>query len=163
MLTLVLLPGMDGTGTLFEPLVAAIGSNMTIKVVRYPVEQELGYEELEAIARDVLPEEELFILLGESFSGPIAVSLAAAASSRLKGLILCCSFVRSPRRIGAWIKRRMIIPPLSLLPQVFVDYALLGRFRTPALSAAIRKAISQVSTNVLRWRLKAVLEADVTG
>lgn len=161
MLTLVLLPGMDGTGMLFEPLVATLGQRVTTRVVSYPTDRDLGYEELEKIARDALPEEGPFILLGESFSGPVAVSLAAVAGPGLKGLILCCSFVRSPRRVGAWLKKRLLFPPPSFLPQAAIDYFLLGRFRNPALSASIRSAISRVSPHVLRRRLKAVLEVDV--
>ena len=160
--TLILLPGMDGTGALFDPFVAAIGSNMTTRIVRYPAEQDLGYAELEEMARDALPEEGSYIILGESFSGPIAVSLAAAADARLKGLILCCSFVRSPRRIGAWLKRGVMIPPLSMLPQAVIDFVLLGRFRTPALSAELRRAISRVRPQVFRRRLREVLNVDVT-
>jgi pimeloyl-ACP methyl ester carboxylesterase len=162
MLTFVLLPGMDGTGTLFEPFVAAIGRNMAIKVVHYPAEQDLGYEELQKVAAEALPEEGRFLLLGESFSGPLAVSLAASAGSRLCGLILCCSFVRSPRRVGAWIANSVLLPPQSFVPRAVVDYFLLGRFHSSALSASLRRAISQVAAHVLRRRLKAVLKVDVT-
>ncbi len=153
---------MDGTGTLFEPLAAAIGERAAIKVVRYPVDQDLGYEELQKIAENALPEEGPFIILGESFSGPVAVSLAAAADARLKGLVLCCSFVSSPRRVFAWIKRCAIFPPLALLPRPLVDYVLLGSFRTPALSAALWGAVSRVQTHVFRRRLRELLSVDVT-
>jgi hypothetical protein len=78
MVTLVLLPGMDGTGTLFEPFVAALGHEFAVKVVDYPRAEPLGYEQLELFATAALPSEGPLILLGESFSGPIAVALAAS-------------------------------------------------------------------------------------
>lgn len=46
---LVLLPGMDGTGQLFSPLVSALGPDVETIIVRYPCDIPLSYEELEAI------------------------------------------------------------------------------------------------------------------
>jgi len=43
---LLLLPGMDGTGLLFEPLVKALPPSLTAHVVAYPTDQHLGYNEL---------------------------------------------------------------------------------------------------------------------
>jgi thioesterase domain-containing protein len=57
MVTVVLLPGMDGTGTLFDPFIAALGPDFNVKVVRYPATEPLGYSELESIARSALPTE----------------------------------------------------------------------------------------------------------
>jgi pimeloyl-[acyl-carrier protein] methyl ester esterase len=74
-MTLVLLPGMDGTGQLFAPFVVALGHEFNVKVVRYPTTEPMGYAELEALARAALPEEGPFVILGESFSGPVAVSV----------------------------------------------------------------------------------------
>jgi pimeloyl-ACP methyl ester carboxylesterase len=108
--TLVLLPGMDGTGDLFAPLVAALGPHMRTIIVRYP-DEPLDYASHEEIARAALPLGHPFILLGESFSGPIAVSIAASAPTGLRGYVLCCSFVRSPRRLLRWFR-----PSLGLLP-----------------------------------------------
>lgn len=72
---LVLLPGMDGTGCLFAPITAALGEDVESMVVRYP-DEELDYSAHEAIARAALPLERPHVLLGESFSGSIAISIA---------------------------------------------------------------------------------------
>jgi thioesterase domain-containing protein len=79
MVALVLLPGMDGTGELFAPFLAALGPDQAVVVVRYPTDRELGYAELEQVARAALPVDQPFILLGESFSGPVAICRLAAA------------------------------------------------------------------------------------
>ena len=68
MATIVLLPGMDGTGTQFAEFIAALPRGMKTVVVSYAPDQALGYEELETIVRKRLPSEP-FLLLGESFSG----------------------------------------------------------------------------------------------
>ena len=43
---LVLLPGMDGTGVLFEPLLEVLPCEFEPIVVRYPPDKALGYEAL---------------------------------------------------------------------------------------------------------------------
>src|SRR5688572_28354175 len=96
MVTLVLLPRMDGTGELFAPFVAALGPDQSVVVVRYPTDRTHCYAELEPIARAALPIDQPFVLLGESFSGPVAISIAAAPPHQLKGLVLCCTFARNP-------------------------------------------------------------------
>lgn len=48
MTCLVLLPGMDGTGSLFSDFVAALGELVKPVVVDYPLEQVLDYLQLEA-------------------------------------------------------------------------------------------------------------------
>ena len=76
-MTLVLLPGMDGTGQLFAPFLAALGPEFRTRVVSYPVDQPLGYAELELLARAAIPARGPYVILGESFSGPIASMISA--------------------------------------------------------------------------------------
>lgn len=66
-LTLVLLPGMDGTGELFANLLAELSKNIKTVVVRYPTSTVLNYEELTALADLQIPKETPYVLLGESF------------------------------------------------------------------------------------------------
>lgn len=97
MTTLVLLPGVDGTGELFGPLIAALNGQVRTLVVRYPTDEALSYLELQRQVHDLLPEGEPFFLLGESFSGPVAISIAAEKPVGLQGGILGASFLRNPR------------------------------------------------------------------
>lgn len=79
----MLLPGLDGTGDLFGPLLPFLGDSTPTLVVRYPPDVPLGYAALTDLARASLPSDGPFFLLGESFSGPVAVKLAAQAPSGL--------------------------------------------------------------------------------
>lgn len=163
MTTIVLLPGMDGTGSLFEPLIAALGTAFSVTVVRYPEQQIIDYDGLEAIARGALPTTGDFILLGESFSGPIAVSLAASRPPGLVGLVLSCSFVCNPRPALAPALSVARHLPVRLMPAVMLSYLLLGRYATPSLRAAVACSVAKVADAVLKRRLIDVVSVDVSA
>lgn len=95
---LVLLPGMDGTGRLFAPLLSRLDDRLEPVVIAYPGHEQLDYDQLHEFVRARLPKGEPFILLGESFSGPVAITLAATAPTGLCGLILCATFMRFRRQ-----------------------------------------------------------------
>lgn len=96
MLKLILLPGMDGTGKLFESLANRLSATYEIEVVEYPTDRCLSYTELKSLVQSVIPISRSFVLLAESFSTPLAVTIAADNPSNLKGLILCTGFVSRP-------------------------------------------------------------------
>src|SRR5271163_1797682 len=93
---LVLLPGMAGTGIFFEAFAAALQPVFKPIMVAYPDHPSLGYVDLEAFARAALPQNDPYLILGESFGGPIAISIAASNPPGLLGLILCVTFARNP-------------------------------------------------------------------
>jgi pimeloyl-ACP methyl ester carboxylesterase len=154
---------MDGSGTLFNGFTRALDTDIKVKIVRYPPIEPLGYQELEAIACAAVPKYGPIILLGESFSGPIAISLASTLASRLKGLILCCSFVCNPHPYTAHLKP--IIPLLPIYPKLpnFLSRYLLGQFSTDALRHSLTQSIKGLSSAAIRARLGAVIDVDVSA
>ena len=162
-LTLILLPGMDGTGDLFEPLIKALNDAFNIQVVQYPTDDSLGYEGLELEVLKMLPINKPFIILGESFSGPIAISIAASEPDGLLGVVLCSTFVRNPRPAFSPLRSLTGVIPVKLAPAALMSYLLLGSYSTAELRSSIVTALSKVSTASLRARLNAVLEADVSA
>jgi pimeloyl-ACP methyl ester carboxylesterase len=160
--TLVLLPGMDGTGELFRPFLDAMAQRYPVRVVDYPTSGALGYAELEIAMRASLPREGTFVLLGESFSGPVAISIAASRPPGLKGLILSCTFARNPRpRLGA-LHFLIGVWPTGPLAARCASVALLGRYSTSGLRRAFLGAVGKVTSEALRARLRAVVSVDVT-
>lgn len=159
---LILLPGMDGTGELFQPLITALDGRFELIVLRYPVDQPLDYPALQALVRQALPQTRPFVVLGESFSGPIAVAIAAANNPLLKGLVLCCSFVCNPRpRLGR-LSFLLKLLPLARAPLGAISTVLLGSFATPALRQSLAQAVAQVAPRVMQARLRAVVAVDVS-
>lgn len=159
--TLVLLPGMDGTGEMFVPFVAALGRACKVLCVRYPGDVPLGYAELEALVRAQLPTRGRYVVLGESFSGPIAASLSATPPPGLVGVVLCCTFVRNPRPVFGVFGGLVDLVPVKLAPVAAMAAVLLGTHSTAALRRALTAALAQVSHATLRARMRAVLQVDV--
>lgn len=163
MTALVVLPGLDGTATLHSAFVSEVRAAFdSVSVVPYPPNQPLGYVALEALVRTALPSVP-FVLLGESFSGPIALSIAANPPSNLVGLVLSTTFATSPNPLFSTLTPLMRLAPVRALPLPLLSWWLLGRWATPQLEAALQSALLQVAPTVLRSRAAAALRANVLG
>ena len=153
---------MDGTGDLFEPFIQAVPSHVGTTVVRYPGDSSLGYSELLKLAKASLPTDCEYFLLGESFSGPIAVLLAAERPPGMRGLVLSCSFVKNPVPLVAPFRFLLGLVPAALPPGKALNWSLLGKYATPALELSIRAAMKKVSPRAMHVRLRTVMDVDVT-
>lgn len=149
---------MDGTGDLLAPLQQRLLVAGRVKLIAYPTAEPLGYAELEAYVIAKLPEEPC-VLLGESFSGPIAVGLASRNPRRVAGLILASSFVRHPW--PRWLAGGVLPLPSAWLPRWLLQAALLGAAPATMLAAPLGATIGKVAATVLATRLRAVLRVDV--
>lgn len=158
--TVVLLPGMDGTGALFEDFVSALGARSI--VVAYPPDQPLQYDDLKQLVLASLPKNEPFILLGESFSGPIGISLASELRT-VKALILVCTFARYPVRYPTFLRNLACSLPFWRVPHSIASHVLLGRFGSQRLRAQFAAANSKVAPAAWKARAQAALTVDVTG
>lgn len=161
-IALVLLPGLDGTGELFEPLIDCIPEGIKPIVISYPRDRRCGYIDLKAIIMEAIPRETDFFILGESFSGPLAIMIAGQRPERLKGLILCATFIKNPFQfIPSWIRIISVGPVYRLWP-------LLIRIRTIHETDQIRefarraiKVIETVKPKVIARRVKSIFKVNV--
>jgi len=158
---LVLLPGMDGTGLMFEPFLRAAAGFET-RVVRYPPELT-RYEDCTAFARKALPQGRPFLLLGESFSGPVAIALAAERPPGLVGVILCSTFARNPRPEWLWLRPLLrLLPPLQL-PRPLLRRLLLGKGASGNLVQLTTAMLPHFPTAAMKGRTLAVAAVDHTA
>jgi pimeloyl-[acyl-carrier protein] methyl ester esterase len=155
-LTVVLLPGMDGTGELLAPLVARLSVHRSVQVIAYPTGKPLGYDGLLAFAVNHAPKER-FVLVGESFSGPIAIELAASLPSVL-GLVLASSFARHP--MPSLLAPLARIIDLAWIPNSIAVAALLGSTAAPELKAHLIQVLARLPRELIRVRAFEVLRVD---
>ena len=161
-LKLVLLPGMDGTGTLFRWVLPELTGDYEASVIRYPGDQTLAYPELVELVRSSLPTSQPYVLLAESFSTPVAILSAALHDPNLKALILCAGFACSP--MSKWLSpfAALLTPAFSLsIPNTVSEWLLLGSSPPKPLLTAVRTAVASVKPDVLAQRLRAVAACDV--
>ena len=122
---LLLLPGLDGTGRFFARLQRCLDDRIDVEVVRYPGDRPLGYRELANYVRAHIGAQPV-VLLGESFSGPIAIRLAAELPQHVKGLILAATFITSPW--PRWMVKAAATAKPSAVPRGWIDAVLKAVF-----------------------------------
>lgn len=157
---IVLLPGMDGTGKLFAEFAQVLGPAVESQIISYPKNEPLGYRELEALARAALPRDRPFVVLGESFSGPIAVRIAAQPPAGLVGVILCGTFAKNPYPLFGWAAPLAAWFPLKSLPQWVRAPLMWGSVSPDRAPEQLARAIADVSEAVIRHRIEALLAVD---
>ncbi|MBK9516991.1 MAG: alpha/beta hydrolase [Anaeromyxobacter sp.] len=159
----LLLPGIDGSGRLFDPLLAAGPRGFAPRVVPLPADRPRSYDEYLELLLEALPRRGSFGLLAESFSGPLAVRLAAARPRGLTALALVATFLDRP--LQPWLApfSPLVGPALfaaPLLPAV-VRLLLAGGDAPDAVVAALRAATAAVPAAVLARRAREALVVDV--
>lgn len=159
MTALVILPGLDGTGRPLDAFCARLGrSGVAAEAIAYPTDVAMGYAELDAQVRPRLPTNGPFVLLGESFSGPLALRIAADPPPGLVGLALSTTFARSPVPVPASLAGLLRFAP-ARPPMALLSWSLLGRWSDPRLCAELATALRTVAPEVLRVDVSALLPA----
>ena len=150
----VLLPGLDGTGRLFEPFIATAPSHVATTCQPLPCDRPRDYRQLADWVAGRLPAGPV-ALIAESFSGPLAL-LVADRCPGVTAIILCASFIEPPMR-------PLVIPPAFLWrrppPLALVRLLLTGGNR--ALAESVQRAIATVPPNVIAQRIVNVLQVSV--
>ena len=157
----VILPGLDGTGKMLSVFVDKFETKHSVKVINYPTDETLSYSELTKLVLSQLPTGEPYIVIAESFSGPIAVKLATEASNHLKGIIFAASFLKNPTFIP--IKFGTLSKALPLKSSILLNLVrplTFGKWASKSLQMLLVNAIKEVSHTVLAHRLKEVIATD---
>ncbi|HEY7220214.1 MAG TPA: alpha/beta hydrolase [Candidatus Binatia bacterium] len=158
--TLVLLPGLDGTEVFFAPLLAALPAWVKPVVVTYPTSGANRYADLLDLVRAALNEEKDFYVLGWSFSGPLALMLAAQQRNKVRGVILCASFVRPPLPGLAWLRCVVTAPVVYLIRLARRAPLILSRCSTAAYRRDKAATWIRVPSRTLATRARAIVTVD---
>ena len=159
---LVLLPGLDGTGSLFTPLRGNLPEQFNVAVVTYPCDKALNYQQLFPYIREVLPWGHPYTLVAESFSGPLALLFAAEQPEDIKAIVLSASFVTNPLPpFAEWARQRLKDSLFRKPPPegLFLKY-LVGEDCSPPFLEGVRHAIQSVHPDVLIQRIHMMLDID---
>ena len=161
-LIVCLLPGLDGTGRLYGRLTTSLSGDFDVRVLDYPVDGFDGYEGLAEILTLRLPRDRPFLIVAESFAGPLAVLLAAAGPSGLVGVVVAASFLHKPIAQAGLLSRILRFLPTSVTPPLPVlEAVLMGGWQDAEVSRELESSLRLVEPSVLKARLMATLQVDV--
>ena len=130
--------------------------------VEYPKSVPSDYDTLLPLVLEALPKGREFVLLGWSFSGPLALMAAASQPPGLQGVVLCASFVQKPLGWVPKLARHFTWPFLfSVSGSMAVAKTVLAGFGSPEVNRLIKAAHDAVPAKVMAARVRQVLTADV--
>jgi pimeloyl-ACP methyl ester carboxylesterase len=113
--------------------------------------------------RAALPTRGRFVILGESFSGPLAIRIAAHPPPALVGLILCVTFASNPYPHLAWARGLAALLPLKSLPRWLRAPLMWGSASPSKAPRQSERAMAGVDAAVIRRRIAALLSVDETA
>jgi len=148
---------MDGTGILFDRF--AVRSPARYRPLLVPLPNRVSYPELTEAVSAALPTEGPFVIIAESFSGPIGVRLAARYAGRVVGLVLVNTFVVPPRsRAFRWVPWSYVFafPP----PRLVVRALLAGKNAPDQFVSEVCSAIAQTDARTMHARLRSILTVN---
>jgi len=161
-ITLVLLPGLDGTGNLFANLLPELPRTVNAITATYPSDRFLPYPELVSWLCELVPKDGPFAILAESYGTPLAVKFAATHPTNLIGIILSAGFISNPVRM--WVPlAKLLTRPLffRFRPPDFVhEYFIAGSRAPERLKLAVRHTVRSVNAEVFAKRARAVIDCD---
>jgi pimeloyl-[acyl-carrier protein] methyl ester esterase len=164
-LTTILLPGLDGTGTLFQPLLAALPPTLRPAVISYPANAVRRHSDLLQLIEASLPSDSPFAVIAESFSGPLALAIAARHPKQLVAVTLAGAFLGKPVRfLPSWL--RFLIGPYLFWfspPRLLVRRFLAGPLASPELVRDVVNTLGLVAPSVLAARVRDTLSVDATA
>jgi pimeloyl-ACP methyl ester carboxylesterase len=125
----------------------------------YPKDRVMGYEELLPMVMGMLPDSP-FVLLGESFSSPLSITIAAARPRGLRGLILCSAFARNPLWLSPTWLAYLTHPLVFRLYDPYVRFKVWRRGGGPAGKKRLA-ALEGLKPPVMAKRVRSALRVDV--
>jgi pimeloyl-[acyl-carrier protein] methyl ester esterase len=158
-----LLPGLDGTGKLFSRFVAAHPAWARPIPISYEHATENSYEDLVRYASTQIDTTKKHLILGESFSGPIAISLGRASKSNLLGIVLSASFARNLPLIDRIpVPLALLEATVSAAPHQFLaDLLLLNGVTDEPLLKEVVAITKSVSPKAIADRIRAAQKVNV--
>lgn len=150
---LVLMPGIDGTGIFFRPLLRALPPDIAPRVITYPDGGALSLAEHAGFVRELLPRNDV-VLVAESFSGLVALMLLHDPPGQVKGVVFSAAFAEPLRRLLIRVATFLPgIPSLvKRLPAALLNHYLFAPRADEMLEELLCDALPRLSPAALTHR-----------
>ena len=155
---LILLPAFDGTGLMFDEFVNELGNAFSVTAISYPESGPQDYQTLSDYVRQHIPKDQPYLVLGESFAGPIVYQIAVNDSKNCKAAIFVATYLTNPSPV---ILKKLTMMPAAMI-SFLVSRPLIVRKSalSPAADSQVAKAIANnfasVDAEVIKKRLMTI-------
>ncbi len=159
-LKVVILPGLNGTTVLTQAFCDALPLWAEGVLINYP-HALTDYQTTFGWLEEQLPNDD-FVIVAESFSGPLAAMVAAKGHPYLRAVVFVATFAKAPRALPAYIYRLARFVPFGsvFLHRLMLPFVM-GRWATPDLRVKLTEAMRLTPKQTLVDRLVAVSGVDV--
>lgn len=151
---IILLPGVDGSGILFEPFVKIFKPEAPVEVMPLTDDSDQSILHQVSIIEDAVGDEEI-ILIVESYSGLLAYELARRNKIRIKQIFFFGCFLQPPSLIGK-IGRFLPVRLLNIIPTKVLAHILFNRWSSPELKQLLNQAIQNINFSNIKKRFKTI-------
>ncbi len=152
-LQLILMPGMDGSGFLYQPL----SQFLSDKGLDHVIEPLNPYADKKAYIKYLEHKyhDQSVVLIAESYSGHIATELALAGNLKIRKIVIMASFLENPTNLTELEKYlSMDIIKNPFIPDKALGFALFGNNSNKVLIDLFKKAMQDVTTEQLASRIR---------
>ncbi|MDH3535190.1 MAG: alpha/beta hydrolase [Gammaproteobacteria bacterium] len=161
--TLVLMPGLEGNGKLFAPIIPLLQSHFELSIVTYPDLD--SFTDYIGCARNQLPDAPGFSVVAESFSGPVAMALMAQEPERFGRSVLAATFARSPlatlTRMANYVPRQMF--SIGALNEFCLDVCAADNEDSSETQPLPLNVMEQLDGAVLKHKIAVLSRIDVSA
>lgn len=172
--TLVLLPGLSGTSSLIQWITPLLEPHYELCLVELPTSITNRGQNYDSLCQYIeqayfakLPESTPIWVLGESFSGPIAITLAKRHPKRVLGIILAATFATCPNNLAKQFQKLLfMLLPFRLGREKAAALFLAGTgwlTAAPAMKHEITIALNSTPVPTLAERLRTVFTCDLSN
>lgn len=171
-MTLLLLPGADGTGLLFVPLLTQIkasGFNTAETAIINLNYDEFGQPLNQSLAMQATRIEDLYAhepvqIIAESYSGLLAYELLIRQRLEITQVVFVASFLSMPSKlapIAAKLKPKYLQSALKYTPERIWGRMVFGKWQNHYLRSLFTEAMQQTPNELLQQRLEIIATAKV--
>ena len=157
------MPGLDGTGKLFEPIIPLLKPHFALQIITYPNLDK--FTDFVDCVLNQLPPSAGFSLVAESFSGPVALAVMAHRPDRIGPSVLSASFARSPlaelTRMSNYIPDQMF--SIGALGQFCLDVYELEDEDFSETQPLPLNITEQLDGSLLKNRISALSRIDISA
>ncbi|WP_018625194.1 alpha/beta fold hydrolase [Kangiella aquimarina] len=151
---IILLPGVDGSGILFEPFIKVFKSEVPVEVMPLTQESDQSILNQVSIIENAVGDEEV-ILIVESYSGLLAYELAKRNKIQINQIFFFGCFLQPPSLIGK-IGRFLPVRLLNIIPSKVLAHILFNRWSSPELNQLLSQAIQSINFSNIKKRFKTI-------